>query len=215
MCTHVAETPALSYRAAGYLDVRQKDGSLIQTYEEFDVYVQRPDRLRVNARLGDSRLTLWFGAGKVTLLDRGRKRVARTGAPADLDGLFDRMREKHGVTLPGQDLLRSRPFETLMVSAGTGTYVDLEQEGETKLHHMAFTEGVLAWQVWLTAGPNPVPYRFVLINWGEAGSPRYEVEFSKWRARDKHAPGVFTPEIPRDAKRVTPEEILAALEVRP
>ena len=208
----LGDQDALSYKAVGLLDVRQEDGRLIQTSEEFTVQMRRPDKLKVHAMLPGRTLTLWYDSGRVVILN-DEKQVAHATASDDLDTFLDELTQKYGASFPGQDLLRSKPGDALKTEATSGTYVGLEADGDRQLHHLAFMQGSAAWELWVDAGEEPRPRRFVMVELNEPGRPRYEVDFMEWNAKDLSR-SVFIPELPAGVKPVSIETLTGAMEVK-
>ena len=209
---YLGEQDALSYKAVGLLDVRQEDGRLAQTSEEFVVHMQRPNRLKIDAILPGRTLTLWYDAGRVVVLN-DKKQVAHATASDDLDTFLDELTQKYGASFPGQDLLRRKPGAALKTEATHGTYVGLETHDGQALHHLAFLQGSAAWEIWVDADESPLPRRFTMVELDQAGRPRYEVDFMEWNAAAVSR-SMFIPELPPGAKPVSIETLTDAMEVK-
>ena len=205
--------PAISYTAQEFIDKRRDDGLLVQDTASFNVQMVRPDKLRVDAKLSNGDLTLWFDAGALVLLDNKKKLVAtRTTKATTVDALIEMWETKRGVSLPGGDLLLSDPIG-ILAWIETSEHVGQEEVDGEKRDHLAFTQGPVTWQVWIAAGAKPLPRRLVIVEHSLEDNPQYEVAFSNWNLDKPRDHSAFAPVIPKDAKAVEPSEILAALEM--
>ena len=212
MSKTLTESSSLSYKAVGYIDIIEKNGELTQRYEEFTVSILRPDKLKIDAKVGKRELTMWVNGGNLVLLDVKKKRVAHTNCPDNIEEVLNFLADKAATTIPGADLLREDPLSALLAWVSTGTYIARETENDGALDHMLFTQGPATWQLWVSAEEKALPKRLVMTEPGGLLRAQYEVEFSNWTTSPISA-GQFIPSIPPRTKTIDISEITNALEL--
>ena len=212
MSQTLTSASSLSYQATGYIDIIEKDGSLTQSYEEFTVSMLRPDKIKIEAKLGKRELIMWINKGNLVLLDKKKKLVAQTDCPANIESALNFLADKAASTIPGTDFLREDPLATLLAWVSTGIYVASETENDEKLEHMLFTQGPVTWQLWVSAEDDTLPKRLVMTETGGLLRAQYQVEFSDWSTAPISATS-FIPSIPAKTKAVDLGKITNALEL--
>lgn len=186
---------AFSFKLVSFEDQVLSTGLKVQYDKAGVVTVQRPDKMRVEfSKRGDDRIFVYDGK-TVTLAADKRKLYASAPAPATLDGMFDMLDQKMGMTMPLADLCFADPYKVLTENMLAGTYL-----GETTIfgltvHHMIFSHEGVDWQIWVEDGKRAVPRRVLLTYLDEEDDPQYIASMSDWD---------FSPQIARDAFTYTP-----------
>ena len=212
MSETLTDSSSLSYKATGYIDIIEKDGTLTQSYEEFTVSMLRPDKIKVEAKVGKRELTMWINNGNLVLLDKKKRLVAQTDCPANIESALNFLANKAASTIPGTDFLREDPLAALVAWVSTGSYIASEIENDEKLDHLLFTQGPVTWQLWITAENEALPKRLVMTETGGLLRAQYQVEFSDWSTAPISATS-FIPSIPAKTKAVDLSKIANALEL--
>jgi hypothetical protein len=211
MSGKLSDASSISYTAIGYADIVGKNGELTQRYEEFNISMLRPDKLKIEAKLGKRRLTMWVNNGNIVILDPKRKRVAYTSGPKDIEEVLNFLADKATTTIPGADFLRTDPLGALLAWVSTGNYITSETENSNKLDHMLFTQGPVTWQLWVSENNN-LPKRLLMTETGGLLRAQYEVEFSNWSTASISA-SQFIPDLPAKTKTIDINKITKALEL--
>jgi hypothetical protein len=72
-----------------------------------------------------------------------------------------------------------------------------------KCHHLAFAQDDVQWQIWIDAGPEPIPRKLVIAYGDEVGIPQYTATIRRFTVEPKAAAESFfkfTP--PTSAQRI-------------
>ena len=145
-----------------------------------DVTVRRPDRLHVEYRGDERRSRVFLDGGSFTLYDLDASVYAVTEVPPEIDAAVDLVFEKYGFSVPIADLVYSDPYSALTASVETGFVAGRHSVDGMPCHHLAFSQDAIDWQIWIEAGPRPVPRKLVITLKDEPGSPRYTARLSGW-----------------------------------
>ncbi len=172
-------------------------GEMIQYRRSLQIAVRRPDRLRIE-EVGDrGRRRLIYDGKTVTLVDFTSGTYAVADAPATLDEALDLFTDRYGLVMPGSDFAYSDPYTALTEEAVQGVYLGVSEAYETPLHHLAFRQEDLDWQLWLPEKVPLLPARLLIVSKTDDGYPRMAVEMTNWRLAP-YAPDVLFTFSPPD-----------------
>jgi hypothetical protein len=200
-----AKSFAFTYRTAH--EQMAQTGQMVDFIHLSKVTLVRPDKLRLEVT-GDVRNTILTYDGKVvTLLDPIQKFFTQLAAPPSIDETLMLLIDKFQTPFPVAGVLLADPYEKM--KAGLKTAVDL---GVTKVdgvecRHLLFGEDAADWQVWIDAGPRPLPRRLSVVYKNAPGAPRVLAAFSDWTLNPSVPAGRFVFVKPVGA---TPIELKAA-----
>jgi hypothetical protein len=69
-------------------------------------------------------------------------------------------------------------------------------------HHLAFRAARVDWQLWVQAGENPLPMKYVITTKWMTGAPQYAVRFRDWDTKPQIPAGRFEFTPAAEAKRL-------------
>lgn len=191
--------------------VDEETGKVVHLTSARSIALARPDRLRVEETSSFTRHAAWFSAGRLTVLDAAVNQYAVADVPATIDAMLDHLFEQYELVMPIADLLFSDPYATLSAGVGTGEHLGDATVGGRRCHHLAFTQEHLDWQVWIeTKGEQALPVKIVITYKNEPGDPQFTARLSGWDLAPALPAGHFDPVLPRDAERVSLEELTGA-----
>jgi len=180
MSDYLQTAEEFSFRADIVYDSVSDAGHKLQYGGVAHISARRPDRLRV-VYDGDERPRQVTIAGETfTMLDRDANVYFQAAVPPELGAAVDRVFETYGYSVPIADLLYPDPYDTLTGGVEAGFLVGRHVVAGTPCHHLAFSQGAIDWQIWIEAGPAPLPRKLVITYKDEPGSPQYNATFSEW-----------------------------------
>jgi hypothetical protein len=127
---------------------------------------------------------------------------ATAPAPAKLDTAIDDARERLKADFPGGDLLVSDPYTALTDGMIEGRYIGLEPVDGTMAHHLAVTKKNMMWQIWIKAGPEAVPLRYVVTSEDLPGHPEFTLQLRNWQPNAPVHAAIFSFSPPPGARQV-------------
>lgn len=142
--------------------------------------VRRPDGFRVRFDGDERRNQLVFDAGSMTMLDEKTNLYARAQLGTNIDAALDEIFERFGFSIPAADLIYSDPYAVLIENVEFGDYIGVHKVDRVPCHHLAFSQESIDWQIWIEAGPRPLPRRLVLTYKDEDGHPHYSTRLVNW-----------------------------------
>jgi hypothetical protein len=210
MGTTIGRAKAFSFTALATTDEPVDTGQLARFTRENHVVVRRPDRLRAEARQDEDALFFWYEGSRLTLLDRQSNTYAAFDVPGRIDAMLDEVAGRHGLTLPLADLLLTDPYHALTADAHMGRYIGLVEVDGSRCHHLLFTQELIDWQIWIDAGREAVPRRFVIDYKSLPGRPEFSAVFRDWNLSAPAPDDLFKAAVPKDARRVEIAQVAGA-----
>jgi hypothetical protein len=195
---YLAEAEQFTFQAEVIVDEFSPRGQKIQYSHLLDVSVSRPDGLKVD-QVGDLLdRSFWFDGDLISILERPLNLYASLDAPDTIDAALDFIYERFGVSPPLSDLVVSNPYDSVIANVQTGDYVGLHQVRDQRCHHLAFTQEMINWQLWVQDGEQVVPCKLVITYKALPDSPQYVAYFSSWDFDVALSDSLFTFEAPED-----------------
>ena len=164
--------------------------------------MRRPDRLSGDAS-GDARNgSFWFDGQTFTALDREQNVWASGTVPPTIDAALDWVFGQTGTAVPLADFLYANAYDRLMGDVQRGVYLGVHEAAGVQCHHLSFEQATIDWQLWIDAGPDPLPRKLVIAYKTEDDVPQYSVTIRKWNAKADLPEALFRFVPPAGAKRV-------------
>lgn len=157
-------------------------------------YLTRQGRFVDGAIIYDGKKLTVFGESQNTYVQRD---VAGTN-----DDAIHELEGGMGLSLPGADMLLADPYAALTSGLTSSAYYGTAFVGGVECHHLAFRTPDADWQLWVKAGDEPLPMKYVITTKWMTGAPQYSVQFSQWNTKPVVAASRFTFTPPKDAVKL-------------
>jgi hypothetical protein len=169
--------------------------------KEIDVYVQRPNHVRINSYVPDHDRQIYYDGQNITIYSPKHKYYAVVPALPTIDQTIEKIRQK-GVELPLGDLLYANPYNALIGRARHGYYIGQSLVGGILCNHLAFRGKDMDWQIWVEEGSTPLPRRIVIIDRQVPGWPKYTATITDWDTSPVLTPDIFTFTPPAGSQKI-------------
>jgi hypothetical protein len=209
MGDYLAQAQFFSVNAEIWQDVQLASGQRAQAGRTVDLQVRRPNRFHAEVRSTRRNRGLYYDGKTITLLNRVENFYGSIPAPGALDEALDVACERFGITMPLEDLIVSDPYQNAIRKAVSGTDLGPVTVLGVPCEHLAFSQGMVDWQIWIEAGAKPVPRKIVITYKDEDGAPQYTAIFSNWDFETKLPDFLFNFEPPSGAAKISVQEIKA------
>jgi hypothetical protein len=184
------------------IEVLTSDLEKLQFASSGQLSLSRPDKLRVRRTGGYADVELVFDGQTATVFGRNLNAFAQVAAPGSTDQLLDKMREQLLLESPGADLLRTTLFDDLAKDVVVAKHIGQGVVNGIECEHLAFRNPDVDWQLWVEAGSNPIPRKYVITSKTVTGAPQYTLLIRDWKTDVKAEPEAFAFKPPADAKKV-------------
>ncbi|HEX2951033.1 MAG TPA: DUF2092 domain-containing protein [Armatimonadota bacterium] len=178
-----------------------------------DVFVQRPNMLRVNVFRANKIREIYYNGTTLTVFSPKLNYYGEIAAPPTIDQMLTMARRDYGISLPATDLLRTNLYSKVAPQITTGIVVGSSLLNGVYCKQLAFRSGTMDWQVWIENSSTPVPIQIVIVDRGVKGNPRYTARFTEWNTNPTFDTSMFTFTPPQGALKirfVKPSQVVRA-----
>ena len=211
MSTLLAETQNFTFATD---EVHKRSGANGQPVERKfsrELAVRRPDAVWFRSQ-GDREGQVWYADKKLTVVSDKNKTWAQAEVPATLDEAMDDIAARFDILMPMADLLYSSPWDAYMSAESTGGWMGVETIGGKQCHHIAYSQPVVDWELWIAEGAEALPCRLAIVYKNEPGPPRSDILFRDWNRAANSPADRFVAAIPQGYERIDIVERVPASE---
>lgn len=177
------------------------DGQKLQHAATADLDVHRPNKLRTRMISARSERELSYDGKTVTLYAPAQKYYSTVDLSGDLGELIQRLKARYGVEIPLADLFlwgtAAAPLDQIESALNAGQ----DFIGKDLCEHYAFRQGKVDWQIWISAGSQPVPRKIVITNRADDARPQ-SVTVLRWDVKPTFKNSIFKFAPPKGATGV-------------
>ena len=162
MGDYVGSAQQFTFHADIAFDHVLPSGQKLQYSASEDVALQRPGGLYVewSGDLGDRQF--WYNGTSITLYDPSTPFYANEAAPAEMDGMLEKLVTQLNFSPPLVDFLYHDPYRSIRGNVQYGFYLGLNDVNGRSCHTLAFVEKDIDWQIWIDTGPQLTPCKLVI-----------------------------------------------------
>ena len=166
------------------------------------VAMRRPARLVGDASGDALNRSFWYDGTTFAAHDKEQHVWTSGAVPPTLDAALDWVFEQTGTVVPLADFLYTDSYDRMMAEVQRGVYVGLHEAAGVPCHHLSFEQATIDWQIWIDAGPDPLPRKLVITYKTEDEVPQYSVTIRKWNLQATLPDSLFAFTPPPGAQRV-------------
>lgn len=202
MSKYLAGTKAFSVSADIGNEVITTEGQKLQLNSHADLLIERPSRFHITRQGKFADVALFYDGARVTLYGKTLNAYVQKDVAGTLDDAVHAIEQGTGLSLPGADLLLSDPYKALTSGVTSSGYYGKAYVGGVECHHLAFRTPKVDWQIWVKAGDEPLPMKYVITTKWMTGAPQYSVQLSNWNTKPVIAAGQFKFVAPKGAEKL-------------
>ena len=202
MSDRLSRVTALAIEAEEVYDEVPADAPRQQLTSMRRVAMRRPDRLVGDASGDALNRSFWYDGQTFSALDREQNVWASGAVPPTIDEALDWVFDQTGTVIPLADFLYADVYDRLMGKVQRGVYLGIHEAAGVPCYHLSFEQATIDWQIWIDAGPDPLPRKLVISYKTEDEVPQYAVTIPKWNVEAKVPETLFRFAPPEGAKRV-------------
>lgn len=202
MSTFLGGTKAFSMSADISNEIITQDGQKLQFNAYSTVVLQRPSSIYItrHGRFADAEV--FYDGKKLTVFGKSANTYFQKDLAGTIDDAINELEGGLGLNMPAADLLLAAPYAALASGITSSAYYGTAYVEGVECHHLAFRNANVDWQIWVKAGDEPLPMKYVITTKWMTGAPQFTVQFSHWNTKPVVAAGQFTFTPPKDAKKL-------------
>lgn len=209
MCETLDGAKALQLRVDASMDVRVETGGLAQFHRTSEITMARPDRLFSRTESDEGHWSVWYYGKTLTVMDWDENAFATETVPGRIDEMLDFLADEYDLIVPMADLLIGKTYDSLLADVETGEYIGNHLVGDVSCHHLMFSQENIDWQIWIDAGPTPLPRKLVITYTQEFDQPQYVANMDHWDLAPNISEATFAFSKPNGATQIPLEDLLA------
>lgn len=186
----------------GY-DVPQANGQTIEFGEFRDIWISRPNLLRMEETGSDGGQSLTLFDGKlITVYDDDTGTYAQAPQPGSIDDSVIYFVRDLKMRLPLAPLLMQTFSDELGRRLQSIEYVERTAVVGQPAHHIAGRTANADFQIWIADSKQPLPLRMIMNYRKAEGQPKFWADFSNWNLSPKFRKSTFAFNPPSDANQI-------------
>jgi len=202
MAAHKSSLDQVTIKGVTFTDARLGGGLMVSNSEEVLVTINRPGSMLISSFDGETKKSLYFNKGQLTVHNSTRNLYAQASIPDDIDAAVEFALEELDVEAPLLDMIYKDASVHLLNSDETILYLtDKARVGGADCHHLAIRGAEVDVQLWVEEGDHPMVRKIMIVSKWEGGSPRFTANLD-WDTSPKFEPGLFEFKAPKDAMKI-------------
>lgn len=202
MGQYLQELQSFSVHVDTSRDLVSPSAQTLTSDQSFDLYVQRPDKFRINMTSAAGGANVFYNGSTLTIYTPGKNFYAQVAAPPTIRGALQEMM-KRGIEMPLASLLQREPGQQITANIVSGIHVGTSMVNGIAAHQLAFRGKQVDWQVWIQNDPSaPLPVKVMIIDRRVSGSPRYTAYLSGWDTNGTFNDSLFNFTPPAGAQKI-------------
>jgi len=186
-----------------YDTVQPEGGEKIEYGASRRIFIQRPDRIRVEAQPRDAgpRVTTFDGR-LLTVLDVAQNAYAQVERAGDIDATLDFVQDDLSIPMPLSELWRAEPSRDLEADLRVAYFVGTDHLDGVRCDRVFLRNDRADAQFWIEQGEAPRIHRVVITYRKEEGQPALRARFSDWNFAPDAGDEAFSFSPPAGAERI-------------
>jgi len=202
MAAHKSSLDKVTITGVTFTDARLGAGLMVSNSEEVLVSIDRPGSMHISSFDGETKKSLYFHDGLLTVYNSEKNLYAQASIPDDIDAAMAFALEELDVEAPLMDLIYKDVSTHLLSSDETILYLtDKSRVGGADCHHIAIRAEEVDVQLWVEEGDRPMVRKIMITSKWEGGSPRFIANLH-WDTNPKFEPGQFEFKAPEGAFKI-------------
>ena len=192
---------AFSFRALISKEHMGTNGQMITLFHTSTFTVERPDKLHAELRGRGKDVQLFYKSGQSVLYTPDVKLYTALSSPKTIDATLDEL-EKKDVFIPVKNFLESDPYQSLTDGLQSAYVIGEVTLFDQPVHHLAFSDKDVDWQLWVVGGDEPRIRRMEIIDKSRTERPRIVIDFLDWNLNASPSADLFEFKKPAGAKEI-------------
>jgi hypothetical protein len=179
MMDYLDGLPQFSVNIQAMIEELHVSGHRVDYDLSVDVTVKRPNKLRA-LRGGYSNLRVYYDGKTATVYNPKEKVYMTKEAPDTIEKMVTLARESQGMTLPAVDLVYRNAFPLMMQDVTLAAVVGKTVVRGVGYDHLLFSRPGVDFQVFIAAGKQPLPARYIVTETGTPALLSIVTRLSDW-----------------------------------
>lgn len=192
-----------SFNSETNYDVWQDELGYIKHSNSAGIYIQFPNKLKVNQRGDNGHQSLIYDGSLFVNYSFDKNQYSSIPVEGDIVQVMDTINKTFGIDFPAADFFYSSFLEDLVNTGGNLVYLGITKVGDKNCFHIAGKDvNDTGFQFWITEDDYFLPVKMVLIYKTSDGQSQFEAKYSDWKLNETYPSSLFEFVIPPKANEV-------------
>jgi hypothetical protein len=178
------------------------EGEKLQFSSSAKVSMERPGNLHMKRKGMFADMEMIYDGKTLTLHGKKKNLYIQRKVAGTVDDVIRFAEYETGLSAPGADLLFTDPYSILKSGVTRASYIGTTTINGIEVHHLAFRENKVDWQLWVKVGGEPLPMKYVITSKWITAAPQYAIHFYDWNSRAQIPASQFEFSAPTGARRI-------------
>lgn len=192
MSTYLGGLTAFSTEIEIDFEVVDLEGQKLQFISSGSLAVKRPGQLHLTRKGAVMDAEVFLADGQLTVYGKNLNGYLQMAEQGSIAQAVDTLRSVLDIGAPGAAFIVPDPAKELLTEGTRGAHIGMTTVGGRAVHHLAFRNDTVDWQIWITDSDQALPVKYIITNKWVAGAPQYTLHFSNWDVAPTLADGRFT-----------------------
>jgi hypothetical protein len=183
-------------------------GQKVQSAASIDVKVRRPDRLRVDTEADRKSRRFFYDGKSFAVYSPKAGYYAQVAAPPTIREMIEDVASRYGIEMPLADLFFWGTDKSGVEDIRAAVDLGPSTIAGVKCEQYAFHQSDVDWQIWIQAGDQPLPRKFVVTTLADEARPQYQVVLT-WKLNATFDDKEFAFVPPKEAMPIAFEDLAA------
>lgn len=202
MSAYIGGLEAFSTQTEIDFEVVDIEGQKLQFISSGALSVQRPGRLHLTRKGAVMDAELFLSGNQMTIHGKNLNAYVQIGDQSSIEYAIETLRATLDFGAPGADFIYASPADRLLTETTSGYHVGMTTIDGQSVHHLAFRNQTVDWQIWVADSDQPVPLKYIITNKWVMGAPQYTIRFRNWNVTPTLENSLFQFVPPNGAKKL-------------
>ena len=198
----IGDLESCSFKVNAAIDVQTTKSGYTKYFYDYEVYMEGPDKLMVNARGHKGHRQFLYNGEQLAYYSYDENNYGIIPAPNTTVRMIDSINQHYDIDFPAGDFFYPAFTDDLLQQSDSLRYLGMERVGAKEYFHIVSYGKEMNMQFWINNDAFNLPARFSITYNQKQGNPQYLALLSDWQINPDLPFAMFDFQPPPNAKRL-------------
>lgn len=202
MSSYLGGLKTLSMKADIDFEILTSEGQKLQISSYATMVMERPNKFNITRKGMIADAEFFYDGEVLTLLGKNLNVYSQTAVSGTIEDAIVAYEFETGIPAPGADLMFTDSYNVISEGSESGFYLGTTFVGGVECHHLAIRKADVDLQIWIKAGDEPLPMKYIITTKWLTAAPQYEIRMRDWDTSPKISDQLFKFSVPEGAEKL-------------
>lgn len=202
MADVIGDLGSCSFKLNTAQDVPDTSAGMVKRFTDYEVYMQGPDKMLINAHGYKGHRQLWYNGQQLAYYSFDENNYALVGGYSNIIKTIDSINLMYDIEFPAADFFYPAFTDDLIENADSIRFLGKQIIGGIEMFHIVAVNKDAIFQFWINNDAYNLPARFAVTYKMKTGQPQYLATFSGWNVNPSLPIAMFDFLPPPGASRI-------------